>query len=126
MNSSRGISDITCSTRSSVTPLGNSCSATIFCAGVLIGNLQLGEYNPHRLIGVDRPAIRPAKLAPPRQAALAPGQTHRPGTRTRRVRAPIGASVRAFPRLLPDSLGVRADVIPNRVGRNASVRDVHA
>src|SRR5258708_6700694 len=34
MNSSRGISDITRSTRSSVTPCGASCSATIFCAGV--------------------------------------------------------------------------------------------
>src|SRR5258708_4541659 len=34
MNSSRGISDITRSTRSSVTPCGASCWATIFCAGV--------------------------------------------------------------------------------------------
>src|SRR6202171_5219968 len=43
MNSSRGISDITCSTRSSVTPWGNSCSATIFCAGVLIAAILNSE-----------------------------------------------------------------------------------
>src|SRR5229473_1984350 len=126
MNSSRGISDITRSTRSSVTPCGASCSATIFCAGVVIEDPRCGEYNPRRLIGVVRPALRPTKMAPPRPAALAPGQTYRPRSLTRGICAPLRAGIRALPRLLPDPLGVRAHVVPDRMGRHARVGDVHA
>src|SRR4029077_7918436 len=125
-NSSRGISDITRSTRSSVTPCGASCSATILCAGVPIKRTSTRRVQSASLLGVVRPALRPAKMAPPRQAALAPGQTLRPRTRTRRVRAPVGAGVRALSRLLPDPLGLRADVLSDRLGRVARVRDVHA
>src|SRR5487761_611650 len=126
MNCSRGISDITRSTRSSVTPCGTNCSATIFWAGVVIKDPLIGEYNPRRLIGVVRPALRPAEMAPARQAALAPGQTLRPRSRTRGVCAPLRAGVRALPRLLPYPLGVRANVVPDRMGRLARVGDVHA
>src|SRR5260370_4405491 len=85
-----------------------------------------GEYNTRRRLGVVRPARGPTKLAPPRQGALAPGQTYRPGSRTRGICARLRGGVRALPRLLPDPLGVRAHVVPDRVGGHARVGDVHA
>src|ERR1700674_5755328 len=65
MNSSRGISDITRRTRSSVTPCGTSCSATIFCAGVFIGMSQLGEYNPRCSLASAVPHSVPQKWRRP-------------------------------------------------------------
>src|SRR5258707_8014979 len=59
MNSSRGISDIARSTRSSVTPCGTSCSATILGAGVLIDDSLMGEYNPHRSLASSVPTSAP-------------------------------------------------------------------
>src|SRR5882672_9796835 len=117
-NSSRGTSAIAWSTRASVTPCGRSCSATILCAGVLIEASRPREYNQDRFIGVVGPVHDPAKMAPPGQATLAPGQTYGPSSLARGVRAPLGAGVRALPRLLPDPVAVRAGVVPDRVGRN--------
>src|SRR5438309_8092167 len=123
-NSSRGTETIASSTRSSVTPCGRSCSATILCAGVLIGGSQCREYNQGRLIGVVRPVLDPAKMAPPGQATLTPGQTYGPCSLARGVRAPVRAGVRAFPRLLPYPVDVRAGVFSDRVvgdGRRGDV-----
>src|SRR5437763_5254431 len=124
-NSSRGTETIAPSTRSSVTPCGRRCSATILCAGVLIGGAQCREYNQGRLIGVVRPVLDPAKMAPPGQATLTPGQTYGPRSLARGVRAPVRAGVRALPRLLPDPVGVRACVVPDRLGGHACRGDVH-
>src|SRR2546425_8330872 len=125
-NSSRGTDTIASSTRSSVTPCGRSCSATILCAGVLICASPSREYNQDRLIGVVRPILDPAKMAPPDQATLAPGQTYGPRSLARGVCAPVRAGVRALPRLLPDPMAVRAGVVPDRLGGHAGRRDVHA
>src|ERR1700674_425675 len=65
MNSSRGISDITRRTRSSITPCGTSCSATIFCAGVFIGKSQPGEYNPRCSLASYVPPSVPQKWRRP-------------------------------------------------------------
>src|SRR5438128_7416024 len=125
-NSSRGTSAIASSTRSSVTPCGRSCSATILCAGVLTGTFLPREYNLLRLIGVVGPNFDPAKMAPPGQATLAPGQTHGPRSLARGVRAPFGAGVCPLPRLLPHPLAVRAGVVSDRGGGDARGGDVHA
>src|SRR2546422_2601459 len=47
-NSSRGTDAIASSTRSSVTPCGRSCSATIRCAGVLTQNRPISEVTTSR------------------------------------------------------------------------------
>src|SRR5438876_9775146 len=126
-NSARGPSAMACSTRSSVTPCGRSCSATILCAGVPIAiEPHLREYNLPRLIGVVRPILDPAKMAPPDQATLSPGQTYGPRSLARGVCAPVRAGVRALPRLLQDPMAVRAGVVPHRLGGHAGRRDVHA
>src|SRR5689334_21572658 len=111
-NSSRGTEAMAWSTRSSVTPCGRSCSATMRCAGVAnFFDPQQRAYNLPRLFGVVVLLhVRPAEMAPPGQAAIAPGQTYGPRPRARRVRASLGAAVRAIPRLLPHPLAVRAGV----------------
>src|SRR5437868_1164107 len=115
------------STRSSVTPCGRSCSATILCAGVPIEiEPHVREYNHHRFIGVVGPVFDPAKMAPPGQATITPGQTYGPRSLARGVRAPVGARVRALPRLLQDPMAVRACVVPDRLGGPADRGDVHA
>src|SRR5712692_3242066 len=79
-----------------------------------------------RFLGVVCPPSRPRKMAPPRQAAIAPRSAIGPGAFAHRIRAPIRAGVRPLPRLLPHPLGLRAGVVPDRVGRHARVGDVHA
>src|SRR5438128_9219782 len=125
-NSSRGTEAIASSTRSSVTPCGRSCSATILCAGVLTGTFLPRAYNQQRLIGVVRPFLDSSEMAPPGQATITPGQTNGPCSLARRIRAPLRAGIRPLPRLLPDPLAVRAGVVPDRVGGNPRGRDVHA
>src|SRR5438309_1784225 len=125
-NSSRGTEAIASSTRSSVTPCGRSCSATILCAGVLTGTFLPRAYNQQRLIGVVRPFLDSSEMAPPGQATITPGQTNGPCSLARRVRAPLRAGIRPLPRLLPDPLAVRAGVVPDRVGGNPRGGDVHA
>src|SRR2546422_1778748 len=124
-NSSRGTEAIASSTRSSVTPCGRSCSATLLCAGVLTGTFLPREYNQQRLIGVVRPVPDPAEMAPPGQATFTPGQTNGPRSLSRRVRASIRAGIRPLPRLLPDPMAVRAGVVPDRVGGSPRGGDVH-
>src|SRR5260370_11895946 len=79
-----------------------------------------------RFLGVVCPPSRPRKMAPPRQAAIAPRSAIRPGAFAHRIRAPIRAGVRALPRLLPHPLGLRAGGVPDRLGRHARVGEVHA
>src|SRR5713226_8458365 len=124
-NSSRGISDITSMTRGSLTPLGSSCSATILCAGVLMALVAVSVQS-RRFLGVVCPSSSPRKMAPPRQAAIAPRSAIGPGALAHRIRAPIRAGVRPLPRLLPHPLGLRAGVVPDRLGRHARIGDVHA
>src|ERR1700682_3817046 len=64
MKASRGISDITCRTRSSVTPWGNNCSSTILSAGVFIGT-PLREYNPTVSLASTAPNSVPQKWRRP-------------------------------------------------------------
>src|SRR2546423_7755595 len=70
--------------------------------------VHIGGYNQPEPFGVVRPLTNPAEVAPPGQAEVAPGQTYRPRSLTRRVRPSIRAGVRALPRLLPDPVGIRA------------------
>src|SRR5438105_15620553 len=126
-NSSRSTEAIAWSTRSSVTPCGRSCSATILCAGVPNSNApKVRGYNQHEPFGVVGPLRDPAEMASPGQAEIPPGQTYGPRPLARAVRASIRAGVRAFPRLLPDSLAVRAGLLPDWLGGSACSRDVHA
>src|SRR6266550_6945821 len=87
---------------------------------------QTREYNQRRLIGVVGPVPRPATVAPPRQAAITPGQTDGPRAFSRGVRASLGAGVRPLPRLLPDPLALRAGLLSGRLGRRTRDGDVHA
>src|SRR2546423_1147525 len=65
-------------------------------------------------------------MAPPGQATITPDPAHGTSAFPRRVRASLRAGVRALPRLLPDPLVLRADLVPCGLGGNTRRRDVHA